>query len=469
MISMTGTFDFDPLENIDLPVSGRVSYWTLHLENLGKLRVVDLRIHPLTLLVGENNTGKTYLATVLYALMEELPRIFPSAPSATQSYVACARWLRAWYDRDNPTIHLTPSDCELFVLWLNEIIAQNKNDFLARAFNHEIGGNTTVEVRALTTTEPLELSLHHIPQLENEEGEFVVFLAGNGISTVESSKLDDGEVYDLVRFIATRLIGLGSKTAVYLPASRTGVVHLYREVTLRSHESRRIRQRTRTTVTPLTTPVLDFIELLLGLNVKNESHFSDEARYLEEACLGGFLEAAALPVTQYFYRPNGAVDALPMALSSAVVTELVPIILTLRHKLALGMLILEEPEAHLHPKLQRVLARVIARLVRKGLRVCITTHSENFCQQINNFIKIGALPNPGSSAEALGYAATDYLRSDEVVGYEFKNRGDHAVVELLPRSPTGLQMPLFNSELLNLSNETIALQEMLDRAAGEDP
>jgi predicted ATPase len=465
---MTGTSDFDPLENIDLPSSGHVASWTLHLENLGKLREADLHIHPLTLLVGENNTGKTYLATVLYALMEELPRIFSSTPPATPPYEACARWVQAWFDRNNPTIHLTPSDCELFILWLNEAIAQNRKDLLARAFNHEMGGNAKLEIRALEPLEPLELSFHQFQQREDEDVESVIFLAGSGASTVEPARLDDGEVYDLVRFIATRLIGLGNKTAVYLPASRTGVVHLYREVTLRSHESRRIRQRTRTTLTPLTTPVLDFIELLLELNIKNESRFSDEALHLEEACLGGHLEAATLPVAQYFYRPSGAADALPMALSSAVVTELVPIILTLRHKLDLGLLILEEPEAHLHPKLQRVLARVIARLVRKGLRVCITTHSENFCQQINNFIKIGALPTPGASAQALGYDATDYLRSDEVVGYEFKNHGDHAVVEPLKRSPTGLQMPLFNNELLNLSNETIALQDMLDRAAGEN-
>jgi hypothetical protein len=254
---------------------------------------------------------------------------------------------------------------------------------------------------------------------------------------------------------------------VYLPASRTGIVHLYREVTLRSNESRRIRPRLGPTTTRLTTTVVDFIELLTELDADTEARFHDEAHFLEDACLAGKIEVAALPLGRYYYRPSGSADPLPMALSSAVVTELAPIILTLRHKLYLGLLILEEPEAHLHPKLQRILAQVIVRLIRKGLRVCITTHSENFCQQINNFLKIGALPDPGAAATALGYAPGDHLSVDEVIAYEFKNLGDHAVVEELRRSPTGLQMPLFNSELLKLSNETMALQDLLEKAAGD--
>jgi predicted ATPase len=64
----------------------------------------------------------------------------------------------------------------------------------------------------------------------------------------------------------------------------------------------------------------------------------------------------------------------------------------LRHLERFPVLVLEEPEAHLHPELQRVVAQVVVRLIRKGVCVWITTHSEIFCQQINNFIKLGSLP-----------------------------------------------------------------------------
>lgn len=448
---------------------GPVGSWTLHIEHLGKLREADLRIHPLMLLVGENNTGKTYLTTVLYALMTKFSRLFGGASRTSPAYHDCADWVRGWIDRGTPTYTFTSSDSDRFLRLLNEILAESSLELLAHAFNHEFKQKARIEIRDFEPYKPVELVFDRDVVSDDGEHSAVSVVFANAHATFVDVDLRDAQVnHELVEFIALRHIDLGGAVTVYLPASRTGIVQLYREIIQRSHDGRRIRPRLPPTANQLTTPVLDFVELLLALDVKNEARFRDEALLLEQACLGGQVVGAPAPVVQFFYQPQGG-DPLPMALSSAVVTELVPLVLTLRHELYLGFLILEEPEAHLHPKLQRVLARVIARLVRKGLRVCITTHSENLCQQINNYIKLGALPNPGASAEALGYDSTDYLESKEVVGYEFVNRGDHAVVEQLVRSPTGLQMPLFNSELLQLSNETLALQEMLDRAAGEEP
>jgi AAA15 family ATPase/GTPase len=152
-----------------------------------------------------------------------------------------------------------------------------------------------------------------------------------------------------------------------------------------------------------------------------------------------------------------------MSLSSSLVTEVTPIILALRHVRHIPVLILEEPEAHLHPKLQRKLAQVVVRLIRKGLYVWITTHSENFCQQINNFMKLGAL-DPSRRAEAqqkLGYGEQDYLEFDDVGGYEFKldETGERSIVTPLKKKERGLVMPTFNKELLALGKEIDFLNE----------
>jgi predicted ATPase len=443
-----------------------ISTWTLHVEQLGKLRTADIRVHPLILFVGENNTGKTYLATVLHALMTELPRILPESPQSSPAYEQCRRWVRGWFETGAHPRDLQTRDCAPFLAWLNEILTKSAPDLLARAFNHEIKQATRIELRDLELLGTPRISLHNLQNSEDDAADLHVEFEGYAQGIVDLPPSEQ-EIHEIIGLIASRLIDLGGADTVYLPASRTGIVHLYREVTLRSNESRRIRPRLGPTTTRLTTTVVDFIELLTELDADTEARFHDEAHFLEDACLAGKIEVAALPLGRYYYRPSGSADPLPMALSSAVVTELAPIILTLRHKLYLGLLILEEPEAHLHPKLQRILAQVIVRLIRKGLRVCITTHSENFCQQINNFLKIGALPDPGAAATALGYAPGDHLSVDEVIAYEFKNLGDHAVVEELRRSPTGLQMPLFNSELLKLSNETMALQDLLEKAAGD--
>ena len=131
------------------------------------------------------------------------------------------------------------------------------------------------------------------------------------------------------------------------------------------------------------------------------------------------------------------------------------------------VLILEEPEAHLHPRMQRVLAQVIVRLIRKGLYVWITTHSENFCQQINNFMKIGAVEDREKlraefkSKLGYSYGENDYLTPDDVAAYEFINEGDHSVVRQLKKYEDGVVMPSFNKEMLAVTREVLFLDEKM--------
>ena len=63
--------------------------------------------------------------------------------------------------------------------------------------------------------------------------------------------------------------------------------------------------------------------------------------------------------------------------SSSMVSELAPVILYLRHVVQPGdTLIIEEPEAHLHPTAQVEFTRLLAGAVKAGIRIIITTHSE---------------------------------------------------------------------------------------------
>lgn len=43
--------------------------WTLHVNDFGKIASADITVSPITLFVGDNNSGKSYLMTLLYALL----------------------------------------------------------------------------------------------------------------------------------------------------------------------------------------------------------------------------------------------------------------------------------------------------------------------------------------------------------------------------------------------------------------
>lgn len=39
--------------------------WTLHVEQIGKITKADIRIAPLIFFTGDNNSGKSYMITIL--------------------------------------------------------------------------------------------------------------------------------------------------------------------------------------------------------------------------------------------------------------------------------------------------------------------------------------------------------------------------------------------------------------------
>lgn len=109
--------------------------------------------------------------------------------------------------------------------------------------------------------------------------------------------------------------------------------------------------------------------------------------------------------------------------SSSGVQELAPLYLITKYLITKGsLLIIEEPEARLHPELIRSMARILALLARRGVYVIITTHSDYLIEQLSLLIKLSNLDS--SKREKLGYEREEYLKPDEVSAYLFKYSED---------------------------------------------
>ena len=64
----------------------------------------------------------------------------------------------------------------------------------------------------------------------------------------------------------------------------------------------------------------------------------------------------------------------------------------LRNAIARGdMLIIDEPEAHLHPEMQVEFTRFLASVVRSGVRIVMTTHSEWVLEELANLVQASKL------------------------------------------------------------------------------
>ena len=76
-----------------------------------------------------------------------------------------------------------------------------------------------------------------------------------------------------------------------------------------------------------------------------------------------------------------------------MVSELAPVVLYLRYAVQPGdLLIIEEPEAHLHPEMQAIFTRQLVAAIQSGIRILITTHSEWILEELANLVRLSELP-----------------------------------------------------------------------------
>ena len=145
-----------------------------------------------------------------------------------------------------------------------------------------------------------------------------------------------------------------------------------------------------------------------------------------------------------------------------MVSELAPLVLFLKYLVRPGdLLILEEPESHLHPAAQRQLARGIVRLVNAGVQVLITTHSDLFVGQVNNLMRISFASRRWIREN--GFEPQDCLKHDDVSAYLFRwddEQGGSVVDELEIRRDVGIDDAMFGEVINSIYEESLLVQRI---------
>ena len=214
--------------------------------------------------------------------------------------------------------------------------------------------------------------------------------------------------------------------------------------------------------------IADFLEQIIS-HPENRTWSSSiyrVAEQLEEELLEGRIEvklATPEAYPEFLYRPDQGKEALRMSHSAAMVSELAPLVYLLRGIIKQGdLLIIEEPESHLHPGAQTKIAQTLARLVRAGVHVMITTHSNYLLQQIGNLIREGELRKRGEPTSE----SADYLNKEEVGAWQFhKNK---PVTELPFDLVEGIEPEDHLDIAEDLYNESAGLQNRIEQTRGSD-
>ena len=248
----------------------------------------------------------------------------------------------------------------------------------------------------------------------------------------------------------------------YFPAARNGATILYK--TLIGEAIRRRDTREGSHLFPGT--ISDLLSILLDVgNAVSDPIRPGKAEItsMENNVLEGSFEIDSnilYGLHEFKYKPKGETVLFPLQDVASMVSTLAPIALCVRYLAKPdSTLIIEEPEAHMHPQKQVELTRELAYLVNTGIHVVITTHSEWILEELTNIVKRSATYGHQRNSTSV----TDGALEESQVGVwhfrRLKNRNTTEIVRAV-RNPTGLYETGYDEVARDLYQDWVRMEEM---------
>jgi hypothetical protein len=473
------------------PVDERL-LMSLNMTDFGPIADASVDLKPLTVFIGPNNSGKSYAALALRAALVATWRVTPdrmAEPPALGFLKAIARALNTCTEDGEvalPEEAVRAQTTRLLQRYAGTLGQNLERDLLCPAGELVRGGRTSLRFAVGMGSQALELATDQgglgvaawngpspgvkvrIPtkagrhQMSgNVEGDDVILSLGSEFGVLRDAMANEA-ADEAMRLLPGSFFGeVGQRRCVYLPAGRTGIVQAHRALAA-SYILRAPYAGLEDPVAPrLPGGFADFIGLLLEMSSR-EGYLVDDARQLESDMIGGhILLDASRPYPEIMYEFDGG--RIPLSQASSAVSELAPLFLYMAHQaMPWDVLICEEPEAHLHPQNQRNVARLLVRLVRRGVHVVITTHSEFLLEQLSHFVQLGG-PLASERQKRYAYSEDDYLQADEVSVRLFKKKrtGGYGAKSIAVTQEEGIPQDEFLSISEEMYEETLKIEREL--------
>jgi hypothetical protein len=183
----------------------------------------------------------------------------------------------------------------------------------------------------------------------------------------------------------------------------------------------------------------DFIGLiqnLLNKTIKNDNKILESYKYIINNIDGKItIDKNSKKINYKIGNKDNSID-IPIENISSKVTELTPLILYLK-ELTISVdkfIIIEEPESHLNPKMQRIIARLLVMMMNEGIQILITTHSDYILNEMDILLKLNHIKEKdeikfNSFIDDDEYEQLMALDKDNLSVYRFKKYGFDTTIE----------------------------------------
>jgi len=458
----------------------------ISIEKLGVFEKTELDIEDLTILCGENNTGKTYVTYALYGFLDFWGNRF--------MFPVNEEWVSKLLDTGECQIKKTDLFHQSSKAWQKACKDYVKEGVLAECF----GGDKTrfKEISFEATLPTITLNFNKVDKIEflqNTE-------KGNETNVVLIISKDDAEALtiSLTNFkhtnqkpvrLVTLLLSSLLKAFTYpvqpfiISAERTGIAIFRNELDFArtkaleylttkgkepTEEFDLFKFITQQYNTDYPKPVKDNVEFARQIESlsKRESWLAKtHPEVLKEfnKILGGTYKISKAGSVQFVPKKkirHLSDKELSMNDSSGAVRSLLQLRFYLYHiATKQDFLIIDEPELNLHPANQRLMARLLAKLVNLGFKIFVTTHSDYLVRELNTLLMLkGEAEYLKKIAEENGYTDDELLTPEQVCLYTAKIREKKYTLEKAKiTSQYGIEAKTFDSTIdeMNRIQESI--------------
>lgn len=340
----------------------------IHINKLGKIVDADIEISPLTIFCGDSGLGKSYLAMLVhyfYAILwDKSSRFTEFFKSKGFEYKRMVDGFKG----EGTALSFSKHELE-------EWLAKDSIYYLRYLVKNEnLQGDIEVSLPNIVPENIAFKYKEELTGLVAKDDVYILLLSDH--LTYRVGNKSDNNVSDDQKSPFSFLLGAELVATLFgdfknfsgtfcLPPARGAVMTedvsaksgLFAEFIKQKKELETAREVEKNSSTEL----LEELRLILDGNIQQT--------------LGG----------EYVYSSRGI--SIPLSAAASSIREIAPLeMIAKRNDVKTISVLLEEPEAHLHPLKQRMMADVVSLFVSQGASLQITTHSDYFIRRLNELI-----------------------------------------------------------------------------------
>lgn len=415
----------------------------VRIDQLGRVRDSEILVSPLMVFSGESGLGKSYLALLCHYFFELLINTSRLNHFFVDNNIDFNVLSKDFNDAGT-ALEIKKHDLEA---WM----AKDAILYLRYMLGYDgISGKIEITLPEIVPDILTFTYKQELTGLVNEEDIYTILSLGNlRFRIQEKTQFDESPFAFLLRFVMIDYI-FGNyqmlDSTFVLPPSRGPILTEQ--------------------IIPTTGMYSEFLNDMAGINrIKPRPDTASEiVLKLFRTILEGEVNKEE---TTYIYTTNDA--SMPVSAAAASIREIAPLqILAKKQDVSRCAILVEEPEAHLHPLKQRMMADIIGALSHNGAIMQITTHSDYFLRRLNELIMFAKAIKTTDDSDKLRSLSEkvniveDMSIDESIIGaYLLRKQADNTSIAVKQDISNGIPFAAFRDAILDNMNYQDILGDFL--------